>query len=136
MTRSILLAILVLFSSNTPAKWLKVNENAEFSTYANHASIRKAGQIAKMMSMYDYRTVQTHMSDSVLYLSTQQEGEYDCKEEKSRMLANSLYYKKMGGGKVTRYNSRPLEWATVSSKGIDETLWKIACGKSQTHQLR
>jgi hypothetical protein len=136
MRRSVLMTLLALISGNAMAQWLKVDHNREFTTYANHSSIRKHGHFAKMMSMYDYKTVQTNITDSFLYLSTQQQGEYDCKEEKSRMLASSLHSKKMGKGKVIHYKSNPLEWMTISPKGIDETLWKIACGKSQTHQLK
>jgi hypothetical protein len=136
MRRPILMILLALISSNAMAQWIQVDHNSEFTTYANHSSIRKHGHFAKMMSMYDYKTVQTNMTDSFLYRSTQQQGEYDCKKEASRMLASSLHSKKMGKGRVVHYKSRPLEWMTVSPKGIDETLWKIACSKTQTHQLQ
>jgi hypothetical protein len=132
MRRPILMIFLTLISSNTIAEWIKVNANDEFSTYADRSSILKKGHFVKMMSMYDYKAVQTHIADSALYMSTQQQGEYDCKQKKSRMLAYSLYYKKMGRGKVTHYKSRPLEWIAVSPMGIDETLLEIACVKTRT----
>ncbi len=136
MTRSILMILLALSSSSAMAKWIKVDNNKEFTTYADHASIRRHGHFAKLMSMYEYRSVQTNITDSFSYLSTQQQGEYDCKEEKSRMLASSLHSKKMGKGRVIHYKSSPMESMTVSTNGIDEALWKIACGKTQTHQLK
>jgi hypothetical protein len=138
MRRPILMILLILISSNAIAEWVKVNANDEFSTYANRSTILKKGHVVKMMSMYDYKAVQTHITDSALYMSTQQQGEYDCKQKQSRMLAYSLYYKTMGKGKVTHYKSRPLEWIAVSPMGIDETLLAIACGKTliPRHQFK
>ena len=134
MKKSLLTIFLALTCSNAIAEWAKVNANDEFSTYADRSSILKKGHYAKLMSMYDYKSVQTHLSDSFLYLSTQQQGEYDCKAEKSRILANSLHYKKMGTGKSIHYKSRPLEWTAISPDGIDETLLRIACGKTKLRQ--
>lgn len=134
MRRVILTMLLAVVSSSVMAEWVKVNENSEFATYANRSSIRKKGHIVKMWSMYDYKKVQTRLSDSVLYKSTKQQGVYDCKDEKSRIRSSSLYLKKMGGGRVIHNTSGPLEWQIVTAKGIDETLWKIACGKKASHQ--
>ena len=126
----------VLMSGSALADWVKVKANAEFTTYARQSTTQRRGHMAKMMSMYDYKLVQTRLSDSVLYMSTQQQGEYDCKDEKSRMLSHSVYRKNMGGGKAVHFKAKPLEWAIVAPDSVAEALWKIACGKSQTHQSR
>jgi hypothetical protein len=80
-----------------------------------------------MWDLKDYKTVQNYSGDS--YLSDKGQMEYDCKEEKVRMLAISALSGQMGKGKAVYNNSDTSKWSPISPGSVGEALWKIACGK-------
>lgn len=133
MQRVLLIILLVTVSGNAMADWIKVNENSEFTTYGNRATIRTKGHIASMWSMYDFKTVQTLLSDSAKYNSTKQMNSYDCRDEKAKMLTSTLYSKKMGKGRVVHRYKLPFEWQALKARSATEALWKLACGKKVSH---
>ncbi len=133
MQRVLLIVLLAMASSNATAAWIKVNENTEFTTYGDPSTIHKKGHIANMQSMFDFKTVQTLLSDSAKYASTKQTGAYDCRDEKTKMLTSTLYAKKMAKGHVVHRYKLQLEWQTLKAKSASEALWKLACDKKVTH---
>ena len=133
MQRILLIILLAMVSGNAMAEWIKVNENSEFTTYGDRSTIRKKGHIASMWSIYDFKKVQTLLSDSAKYDSTRQMGSYDCRDEKTKMLTSTLYAKRMGKGRVVHRYKLQLEWQTLKAKSASEALWKLACGKKVSH---
>jgi hypothetical protein len=123
-----LLVLVILVASPAYAEWTPISSNDEFTTYVDGATIRRNGNLAKMWPLIDYKTVKKSNYDS--YLSSKMQMEYDCKEEKSRMLALSWFSGQMGNGTVV-YNNGAVEgkWSPISPDSIGEELWKIACGK-------
>jgi len=62
-----------------------------------------------------------------LYLSTQRQIEFDCKQERSRVVYLSFHSGQMGSGDVI-YAADPKDtWAPVSPGSVNEGAWKIAC---------
>ena len=133
MQKAILIILLAMLSGNAMAAWVKVNENSEFATYGNRATIRTKGHVASMWSMYDFKTAQTLLSDSAKYSSTRQMSAYDCRDEKTKMLISTLYSKAMGNGRVVNHYKLKLEWQTLKAKSPSEALWKLACRKKVSH---
>jgi hypothetical protein len=62
-------------------------------------------------------------------MSAKRQGEYNCKEDQSRLLYFSFYSGKKGGGEMVLSVSDPSKWQPVPPESIDEALWKFACGK-------
>lgn len=133
MPRAIWIVLLAMVSGNAMADWIKVNENSEFTTYGNRATISTKGHVASMWSMYDFQTVQTLLSDSANYNSTQQLSSYDCRDEKTKMLTSTLYSKRMGEGRVVHRYKLQFEWQALKATSATEALWKLACGKKVSH---
>ena len=78
----------------------------------------------------DHKSVQKSASTGASYLSSKAQDEYDCKDEKNRILAFTWFDGKMGSGKVVYSDSNVRdEWSPIQPGSIGETLWKIACGK-------
>ena len=130
MKKLLLTLALTFLSTSTMAEWTKVGESDKkggYTAYTDLASIRKAGDKAKMWALFDYKVVQK--ASGVEFLSEKIRREYDCKEKQMRVLAYSLFGWNMESGDLIRSYSQPQKWAAVQSGSIDEMEWKIACGE-------
>ena len=120
--------MLLVTATAASAEWTRVGGTDEFTVYADIATIRRNGNVVKMWNLQDFKTAQknTHYS----YLSKRMQTEYDCKEEKLRLLAFTWFDGQMGSGKVVYSASETsMKWDPTQPGSVGETLWKIACGK-------
>ena len=127
MRKAILMLLLFVMSSSAAAAWVLAGRNEITSAYADPASIRRTGDMVRMWDMFDLKTARE--LDKKPYLSMKREVEYDCKEERSRLLFFSGHSKNMADGEVVYSSSDPHDWEPISSSSGNETLWKFACGK-------
>ena len=125
----LLITLLVLSSVPAYAEWELVSgdDEAGLTVYVDRDTIRRKGNLVKMWQLYDYKTVQTVAGDSLL--SVQRQNEYDCMEERTRMLAYTWFSSNMGKGRVVYRAADEQQWEPVVPRSIDRTLWKVACGK-------
>jgi hypothetical protein len=130
MMKRLLLGLMLLMTAGAAsAEWTRIGENDRFVQYVDRATIRRNGDFVKMWDLSDYKALQKSAAGES-YLSEKIQNEYDCKEEKRRLLAYAFYDKTMGDGKVVTSNSNvKSEWEPNYPGSIGETLWKIACGK-------
>ena len=124
----ILMILLALVSNSAAADWVKVSENETTTTYADPATISKAGNMVKMWRLIDFRKAVSIASDKP-FMSSKGQDEYDCKEEQTRILALSFHSENMGGGEMVHSEANPSKWEPVHARSIGETLWKFGCGK-------
>lgn len=130
MRKTILMILLALVSSSAMAGWVELGRNESSTLYGNPASIREAGSLVKMWTLSDARTVQWLRDKS--YVSVKMEWEYDCKEKQMRLLAIAYYSGNMGSGEAISFKSGgPVseKWGRVVPDSIEETFWKLACGR-------
>lgn len=120
--------ILAMFSSSAIAEWTKVGSSENQVSYIDNATILKNGYRVKMWRLFDFYTAQT--TDSGLGLSLKELDEFDCNENKWRMLQASIFSGNMGKGKLITNNSTPSEWYTVAPNSLSKLQWDIACKKS------
>jgi surface-adhesin protein E len=66
---------------------------------------------------------------SISYLSLKAQSEYDCAEERSRLLASTWFSGNMASGKVVFSSSDQDEWAPVEPVSLGRQLRKFACDK-------
>ena len=124
-----LLMLLILSSHPAYAEWVLASgdDEAGLKVYVDTATLRRNGNLVKMWQLYDYKTVQTVAGDS--FLSIQRQNEYDCPEERTRMLAYTWFSSNMGKGRVVYRTADEQQWEPVVPRSIDRALWKVACGK-------
>ena len=122
-----LLALLMLFASPAWAEWTVSGGSDEFTQYIDIATIRRNGNFVKMWDLKDFKTVEKISDYS--FLSQKVQSEYDCKEERERLLAFSWFSGKMGSGTVVYSDNDPTKWIPIQPDSVAETLWKIVCGK-------
>jgi hypothetical protein len=125
----LLIALMILSSQPVYAEWVLVSGDDEvgLKVYVDPATLRRNGTLAKMWQLYDYKTVQTVAGDSLL--SMKRFNEYDCTEERTRMLGYTWFSGNMGNGNVVYSTMEQLQWEPVILRTINRTLWKVACEK-------
>ena len=125
----LLIMFLTLSSGHVHAEWVLVSgdDAAGLAVYVDPATIRRNGNLAKMWQLYDYKTVQTVAGDSLL--SMKRFNEYDCMDERTRMLGYTWFSGNMGSGNVVYSTSEQQPWEPAVPRSINRSLWKVACNK-------
>jgi len=95
--------------------------------YADPATLRREEDLVKMEVLFDFKTIQTKAG--VSYLSAKAQMEYDCAEQRFRGFAVMYFSGNMGSGNLLDRGSGKGKWLPVSPGSLDQTLWKVACGK-------
>ena len=124
-----LTAFILLNSSPAYAEWVTVGGNDQIGmiTYADPGTIRREGNLVKMWQLNDFKTVQTVEGNS--FFSTKKQREFNCAEERTRILSATQFSGNMGTGKVVWHNSDEQKWEPVVPESIGHTLWEFTCGK-------
>ena len=122
-------------SNSETMGWVKLSESAdgELTFYANASTIRKTGDKATILTLSDFKTSKNSKSGKS-YRSNTNQDEYDCKENKERLLnIISAYSENMGRGEiaVTNAGSNPVpsEWSQVTPNSLEDSIFKIACAQ-------
>ena len=124
-----LIALMFLSSSPAYAEWVAVggNDQIGMTTYADPGTIRRKGDLVKMWQLNDFKTVQTVEGNS--FLSTKKQREFNCAEERTRILAATQFSGNMGTGEVVWRNANEQKWEPVVPESIGQTLLEFTCGK-------
>lgn len=130
MHRAAATLVFVLISSGAAAEWVRVSGNNNIGVYADPASLSKKGHLATMIDLLNFSSAQTERSSGRLpYRSQKETREYDCTNERYRLMRFSLRADFMFGGALVRSNAADGEWNPVQPASLGEALWKFACGK-------
>ena len=133
MRKAVLMMLLTVVSSSAAAAWVEVGSDETTTFYADPATIRTEGNMVKMWHLLDFKAVTVPPGGKrYMYLSSKSKAEYDCKEERARVLSFAWYSGNMGEGKAVYSTSKPGPWEPVAPESAIELLWNIACGKIVT----
>jgi hypothetical protein len=102
-----------------------LSNNGGMDVYVSAASIRRAGDKARMFNLIDFKTRQSF--DGKSYLSARNELEFDCAKALKRMLNSTGYSGHMGTGTVVVSDTPSDPWQAVGSSGPGFEHWKVAC---------
>lgn len=128
MGKIILTILLTVASTSAMAEWTKINSDDEFNSYVDKSSIRRTGNLVKMWTLTDFKSLVTpEYSKPFLTMITQKE--YDCKNESSRSLYITTYDGNMGFGKVISSERLNANSSPVSPDSIQEREFEIVCHK-------
>jgi hypothetical protein len=127
MGKALLMGLLAVVSSSAVAKWVEIGGNESATAYADLATIEKAGNLVKMWDLLDFKVVQARPYGTP-YRSQKTQQEYDCKEERARILDALRYSENMGGGEEARAESDSDEWKPARPGSTLAMLRAFACG--------
>lgn len=130
MRRLFLITLLMLSSGPAYAEWVEVTKNVEagMTVYVDPDTIRRKGDLVKMWSLHDYKTIQT-LPGYPSYLSSVSQSLYDCAEERSQLPALTWFSGNMRTGKVVYNGPYEQKWVPVSPNSIGRDMWEVACAK-------
>jgi hypothetical protein len=124
----LMLTLLLLCSRPVYAEWVALGESDSGTTvYVDRDTTLPKGKLMKMWILYNFARVRTVAGES--YFSNKVHNEYDCAQARHRTLVDMRFSSTMGFGKVVYNKSSQGKWASVAPEGIDQILWKLACGK-------
>ena len=130
MRKTILMMLLAVVSSSAAAEWVGVvfNERVTVTVYADPATIRRSGDIVQMWDLFDFKAPQ--VAEGLKYMSRMSQQEYDCKEDRTRVLFLLIYAGNMGSGGLVKKGPTPsIEWEPNPPGSIRKGLWEFACEK-------
>ncbi|OAI45101.1 hypothetical protein AYO43_08465 [Nitrospira sp. SCGC AG-212-E16] len=122
--------LLTLLVSSGPAcaEWMSLGTSDSGTTvYADLATMRREGDLVKMLVLFDFKTKQTKAD--VSFLSAKAQMEYDCAAQRFEGLAVTYFSGNMGNGNLLDRSSGKGKWIRVSPESLDQALWKLACDK-------
>lgn len=115
-------------SSASQAAWLEIGANETGTFYVDPPTIQRSGDIVKMWYLVDFKSTQVD-TNTKSFLSSKDQSEYDCKQERTRTLYYNNYSEKMGSGTIIFTLKDPLQWRPAGTGTIAAALLKIACSK-------
>lgn len=118
----------VIESPGAITEWVEVFKSNQQTLYANPSSLLRNGFKVKMWRLTDYKVPE--INGDFVYSSKKLYEEYDCQNEKYRLLYVSLYPENMGAGKAMHTHSETYSWQRVLPDTDGEAMWEIACDQS------
>ena len=124
--------LLVVISNTVMAEWNELGtvnseDDGTLTIYADPTSVRKSGNTAKILTLFDYQSVQT--IDGKEIMSVKMLNEFKCNEKLSRMAYNWFYAEPMGDGKVTWKGSHSENKFKPFKGSVNLSLLEMACNK-------
>ncbi len=128
----LLITLLVLSSGSVHAEWVAVEKNNDLAgiltVYVDPDTIRRKGNLVTMWQLIDFKTMQGGRSPS-RFSSTKIQKEFDCAEERLRLLALTNFWGNMGTGEPSGTYVEGGNWVAVEPDSINQALWEVACNK-------
>jgi len=119
-----LLVPLLLGTGSAWAEWVWVAESSIDDHYIDPATIRKDGNLVKVWEVNNLK--QRHKDGE---LSRRARFEYDCKQERYRLLSFSFHSEAMAGGTTLISEIGSGQWRDVPPESMAEATSKIVCAK-------
>ncbi|CAN1543212.1 MAG: hypothetical protein K9J28_05635 [Sulfuritalea sp.] len=127
MHRFLFILILFCLSAEVAAEWTMIQTNDDSNLYIDFDSIKKSGDLIKVLNLNDYYLAQQKQG-----LSSQWEELVDCKNKKFKALSINYYAENMGKGEIlntTHFNESETNWSDIVQYSIGELKINIICSK-------
>lgn len=122
--KKLFLVCLMMLAGSAWAKWLMYFEDKKIIYYYDPATIRKDGNIRLV-----WRVQELKQRTADGEKSRRMRIEYDCKEERYRILSASIHSEPMAEGKVIYSENKDNIWTVIPPASAAETMFKIVCAK-------
>ena len=113
--------------TGAPQQWTLLGSSAAnggMDVYVAPASVRRSGDHARMLGLFDFKTRQ--VIDGKAFFSARNEYEYDCARPRQRMSGDG-FFREDGQGSDRRLEQCPPPWEAVGSTGPAYEHWQVAC---------
>jgi hypothetical protein len=127
MKKLIFVSLMAMLTGSAWAEWVWYSGSNEASVFYDPATIRKDGNMRRVWELQNL--VQ---QDEVGAMSSRALKEYDCKQERYRILDISEHSGPMAGGKVLTNGIGDGRWRGIAPDTLVAVILKIVCAKQPT----
>jgi hypothetical protein len=120
-------ALSILFCGTAVAEWVRVGGTHKYDGYVDMASIGQTDQNVTLWTLRDFAVTRQVARGS--YRSVKTKKQYDCRNNRSRLLFVKYYAEQMGKGRLVYQGKATKQRAKVASGSDGEAEWKVACRK-------
>jgi len=128
-----LIAFLVLSNVPAYAEWVAVEKDYLLpglqTVYVDPDSIRREGNLVTLWQVIDFKWMQGSARGPTRFLSTKTHKQFDCAEQRLRLLAFTEFSHRMATGVRADAYVDTGNWLPVEPESINRALWEVACGK-------
>ena len=118
--------VLLLAVGNASAAWTAINSTNGINEYIDRNTIRHSAKTVKMWTLTDYEAPRTLPSGDE-YSSRVALREFDCVEQRSRVLQMSTNSGRMREGKEVFSSTSAFDWDYAEPGTVGEMRMEIAC---------
>lgn len=124
--RTAVFLTLLSVAAGANADWSQVGTSGNLTFYADHATVVKTGNKARIWYLLDF--AQKQSPDYKPYLSIKSQEEFDCQEGTTRTTSKSVHGGNMATGEVLHHDDQPGPWAKIPpTRSIAAVLFGLAC---------
>ena len=122
------LVIAALSYGEASAEWVRVGGTHKYDGYVEMTTIGRTEQMVTLWTLRDF-TVTRQVARGP-YRSMKTKKQYDCRNNRSRLLFAKYYAEQMGKGRLVYQGKGTKQWAKVAPGSDGEAEWKVACRKA------
>ncbi len=134
MKRALLITLLVLSSGPVYAEWVAVEKDYLMpglqTVYIDPNTIHREGNLVTMWQLIDFTAMQGNPRGPTRFLSTKTHKQFDCAEQRVRLLASTEFSHPMGTGRRADELVNKDNWLSIELESINQALWEVACNKN------
>lgn len=128
--RVFFITLLVLSSGPTYADWAAIGDNVDLDTiYVDIETIRLKGELAEVWVLTDSKLAKRFLGTNSFYLSVRQLQQFNCGEERSRILNATWFSSNMGKGAVIDTLTKEGQWNPLPPGSVGRRLMEVICKK-------
>jgi hypothetical protein len=114
----------MMLAGSAWAEWVMYGKNKEATFYYDPTTIRKEGNMRRIWELHNLRERHKDGEISVRYRS-----EYDCMDERIRILGVTEHSEPMAGGAVLTTVGEDNNWMPIAPETIGAILLNLVCAK-------
>lgn len=122
--KKLFLVVLLMLCGSAWAEWVFVAETDEDFFYIDPATIRKDGNMRRVWRLTSFKQPSKDGT-----LSHRDRSEFDCTQERYRILELSAHSEPMAGGKVTAIEKGDGLWDEIAPGTPVEEMLNLLCAK-------
>lgn len=118
--------LLACMATSASAAWVRLRGDGVVTVLVDPANITRSTGRATMWSVINY-TQPRKTAEGKEFVSSKQQIEYDCAQERSRNLSFSRHTEYTGWGEAVYTNTALGEWTALPAGSVGAALRKFAC---------
>ena len=123
--KKLLTIFLLLFSINGYCEWTVVDLDKDVNDYMDFTTIKRSSTSIRVWELLDFKNTQS--LDGMYFNSIVSLREYDCSQDRVRVLSSTYFSNKMGSGNLIKQFNQPTDWKYLLPRTLGSKKLNILC---------